>query len=239
MKLYVAIAGLGLLLVAACQGPAPRQDVSEVLPELQAEYRELARTSHIYTVAAEASKVRIYVFRGGTAARLGHNHVLSAPRFEGYVSLPSEQVTDASFELRMPLADLVVDDSTIRAETGGNFSSPRSASDIEGTRRNMLGEKGFDAERYPLVRLRSGAIEGEWPFLTAQVEVTLHGVTRVLPVKLRADRQASRMKISGALTLKQSDFGITPFSALGGLMAVQDEVIVTFDLTAKPARFLP
>lgn len=207
------------------------------MPDLREEYRALAISNHVYRLDPAASRLRVYVYRTGAAAALGHNHVLSAPKLEGYISLSSEQASDARFELRHALEDLVVDDAAVRAESGSGFSSARSTADIEGTRRNMLGERGFDAQRFPMVLLRSKSIEGEWPVLTVQVEVSLHGVTRTLPVMLRVDHAQGGLRVSGVLQLRQSDFEMTPFSALGGLMAVQDEVSVTFDLVANPARF--
>jgi polyisoprenoid-binding protein YceI len=233
MKLPNLLAGLFLMvLLASCQTPAPQTgNVTAALPDLLAEYRELAKSGPVYAVNAAASTVRIYVYRAGAAARLGHNHVLSAPRFEGYVSLPTEQAADARFELRVPLADLTVDPAA-RNDTGGNFAGERSAADIEGTKANMLGARGFQADQFPLVRLRATSIEGDWPMLIAQVEVTLHGVTRTQPVLLKVERSEKQLKASGTLLLKQSDYGVTPFSALGGLMKVQDTVAIAFELSA-------
>ena len=226
-------------ILAACQTTAPQPagtDAGAALPELRAAYAALAARGAVYAVDPSASKVRVYVFRAGAAARLGHNHVLSATHFEGYVSVPTEQAADAGFELRVPLADLGVDDAEARRETGGSFIGERSAGDIAGTRTNMLGDRGLQAGRFPLVRLRSAAIEGDWPVLIAQVEVTLHGVTRTQPVVLLVERSAALLKVSGTLLLRQSDFGVTPFSALGGLMKVQDPVAIAFELSAVPAR---
>ena len=39
-----------------------------------------------------------------------------------------------------------------------------------------------------------------------------------------------RLSVQGALVLKQSDFGIKPFSVFGGILAVQDEIVVEFTL---------
>jgi polyisoprenoid-binding protein YceI len=220
-------------LIAACQTTVPQPTAAApAWPELRAEYQSLVGSGTVYAVDSAASKVRIYTFRAGAAARLGHNHVLSAPRFEGYVLLPSQQAADARFELRVPLDELAVDDPAARAETAGNFAGDRSAADIAGTRANMLGERGLDAARFPQMRLRSVAIEGDWPVLVAQVEVTLHGVSRTQPVMLRVERSAATLKVGGTLVLRQSDFGIVPFSALGGLLSVQDAVAVSFELTA-------
>lgn len=240
MNPRLLLSALLLPLLASCQTPVPQAPATAIdtsMPELRAEYQALAKAGPVYAVDAAASKVRIYVFRAGAAAKLGHNHVLSAPKFDGYVTVPSAQATDAKFELRVPLSELAVDDSLARREAGDSFSGERSADDIDGTRRNMLDDRGFQADRFPLVRLRSLSIEGDWPILVAQVEITLHGVTRTQPLMLKVQRDAAQLQVDGTLILRQSDFGVTPFSAMGGLMKVQDVVAISFRLVAKPATF--
>jgi len=229
----------GLLLLCglvACQTPAPLPvSSSATAGDIAATYAALAASGGTrYRVDAQASSVRIYAFRAGAAKKAGHNHVLSAPRFEGEVYLPGDDPTQARFDLSVPLASLVVDDPTIRSETGGNFASERSASDIEGTRRNLLGAKGLDAEQFPRVQIRSLAVAGDWPVLVVEVAVTLHGVTRNQSLVMQVQHSSTALTASGALVLRQSDFGLTPFSVLGGLLAVQDAVAIRFELHASP-----
>src|SRR5689334_11590672 len=57
--------------------------------DLRAIYSDIGREGgKIFTLAPQESVVRIYAFRAGRAARLGHNHVLSAPQFTGFFYLP-------------------------------------------------------------------------------------------------------------------------------------------------------
>jgi hypothetical protein len=53
-------------------------------------------------------------------------------------------------------------------------------------------------------------------------------------VLLHLRREGPLLRASGEFVLRQSDFGMTPFSVLGGLMAVQDMVGITFDLVGRP-----
>ena len=235
----ILFVSLLLATLAACQTIAPQPvAATSAAPDLHAEYHALAaNNSVVYTIDPAASRVRIYVFRGGKAAKLGHNHVLDAPRFTGYVDLPSDDPTQARFDLQVPLADLTVDDPAQRAETGGNFSGERAPSDIAGTQANMLGTRGLDASQYPLIQFHSAAIAGDWPVLVADIDVTLHGVTRRQSVMLRVQHSASDLQVQGTLVLRQSDFGVTPFSVFGGLLSVQDAVAVEFSLIGRPAPF--
>jgi polyisoprenoid-binding protein YceI len=232
------------LWLCACQAPPAKPDVSATadasiaaatIPDdetLGAEYRRLAATGgKVYVMDPAASALRIYVYRGGLAARSGHNHVISAPRFLAYAHVPGEEPAQARFDLTLPLHDLVVDDPQLRAKIGGNFAGERSESDISGTRRNMLGPRGLDADQYPVVHLKSVSIAGDWPMLLADVTVTLHGVRQVVPVVLHVEHDATSISASGSLFLRQSDFGIQPFSLFGGVLSVQDVVVMDFLLT--------
>lgn len=190
----------------------------------------------MYVIDGARSRLLIYAYRGGAAARLGHNHVLRAARTEGYVHIPATAAAGARFDLRVPLAQLVIDEPELRAATGDAFAGERSPADIAGTQRNMLGPKGLDASRFPDVRVHSTQIAGDWPMLVADIEITLHGVTRAMTVPLTVRHDGTELAVTGALALRQSDFGITAYSALLGLLAVQDAVTIRFELVAHAQR---
>ncbi len=227
------------LLVTSCQTPAPQPAVAAPAPptlsDLRQPYLESgAATGEVYTLDPASSSVRLYVFRGGKAAKAGHNHVLGVSQFEGYVRLDPSQPRDSRFDLRVPVDALKVDEPAWREQTGGSFASARSELDIEGTRRNMLGPKVLDAAQFPTMELHSRAVAGDWPVLIVDVDVTIKGATHVQPVMVRIARTAEGLRASGEFVLRQTDFGMEPFSVLGGLMSVQDEIGVTFDLVGRP-----
>lgn len=233
------------VLLTACQTPAPRSTdraTAEVAAAssdeaLRADYTALAqRGGQLYVIDAARSRLLIYAYRGGAAARLGHNHVLRAAQVDGFVHVTAAAAAGARFDLRVPLAQLVIDEPELRAATGDAFAGERSAADIAGTQHNMLGPDNLDAARFPDVRVHSTAISGDWPALVADIEITLHGVTRAMTVPLTVHRDDTQLRVTGALALRQSDFGITPYSALLGLLAVQDPVTIRFELIARAER---
>lgn len=226
------------LLAASCQVPAPRPavatDAAQALPDLRQPYLDSgAAAGETYTLDPAASTVRLYVFRGGKAAKAGHNHVLGVSQFEGYVRVDPSQPRDSRFDLRVPIDALKVDDPAWREQTGGNFTSARSEADIEGTRRNLLGPKVLDAMQFPNMELHSRAVAGDWPVLVVDVAITIKGATHVQPVMVRLTSAPEGLRASGEFVLRQTDFGMEPFSVLGGLMSVQDEIGVTFDLVGR------
>lgn len=173
-----------------------------------------------------ASSVRIHVFRGGAAARMGHDHVVTVPALQGWVALPEQGLAGARFALGFRLDGMEVDPPALR----GNGLDDEA---VAGTRANMLGEAVLQAANFPLVRIRSLATVGEGPRLAAQAEFDLHGQTRAqwLPLEVRPVSQGLSAK--GSLVLRQTDFGIKPYSILGGLLAVRDELVVDFDLRCR------
>ena len=166
---------------------------------------------------AGGSALRVLVFRGGAAARLGHNHVLHAADL--LVDWPA-----AGPVLRFRLDALVVDPPALRAGLGDAFASAVSDDDRAGTRANLL--KALDGPTYPEVVVRTLQQVGEGPRRAVEAEISLHGVTRRQWFVAEVDGSRAR----GEVVIRQSDFGIQPFTVLGGLLAVQDALVVQFEL---------
>jgi len=161
--------------------------------------------------------LRVLVFRGGTAARLGHNHVLRAADLR--VDWPA-----AGPVLRFRLDALDIDPAPLRAGLGPAFSSAVDDEARAGTRANLL--KALDAAAHPEVVVRTLQQLGEGGRRAVEAEITLHGVTRKQWFVVEVEGQRAR----GEVVIRQSDFGIQPFTVLGGLLAVQDALVVRFQL---------
>jgi polyisoprenoid-binding protein YceI len=68
---------------------------------------------------------------------------------------------------------------------------------------------------------------------TLKVSMTLHGATfdYVVPVELQVE--PDKLVIRGDMTMQHEDFGLTPFSAAGGLLRVADQLELQFMLVAR------
>ncbi len=234
------ISALGPAGLAACGTPRPA-----VLPAAGAE----APPSLLDTLAAQAapaggrlwrvdpkaSTLRIVAFRGGAAPQLGHHHILQASSFQSALWLPSKGLASAQGELRVPLAALQVDDPAWRAAAGGEFNEKPVDDDARaGTLRNLLGPQGLDATAHPEVRLQLLRLTGAAPWWLAEVAVTLAGITRPYRLGLGVQQGADSLRLSGQLVLRQTEHGRQPFSILGGLLAMQDDVLLDFSLLWRP-----
>ena len=176
----------------------------------------------VLRIDSAKSLIAVTVRRGGVLARLGHDHVVASRTVTGTV-VPAQNRADFQFRLDQ----LTVDEAELRRVAG--LEKQPSADAIDGTRTNML-TKVLDAERYPVVSVRAERGAAGEPL---RVAIALHGVTRnyAIPVDLRQDNGV--ITVSGTVDLKQSDFGLVPFSVMGGAMAVQDKMELRFTLVAK------
>ena len=216
-------------LVAAC-APQIRERVPPA-PQLPsgfpaAYYEELAAQGKpVYRIDRGQSLVVIEVRRAGSLERLGHDHVVAARDLGGFAA-PGEGRAD----LYVPLDLLTVDEPDLRVQA--RFDTQPSKSDVAGTRANML-ERVLETEKYPfaLVSARGGAGEA-----TLEVTVTLHGVSRVTRVPAQLRVGDADLSANGSFSFNQSDFGIVPFSILGGTIAVRDRVDLRFSIRARRVR---
>jgi polyisoprenoid-binding protein YceI len=249
-----ALAGvLAALLLSACplRPQAPAAPVAGAPPAAAAE-TPAPHEGTPYDVVADESLLTIRVYRGGALASAGHNHVIASHALSGTVYVPGDLMR-ASFELRFPVAELTIDEAALRErENPADFAADVSESARQGTRRNMLSEALLDAERHPQIVLRAlrlevrgdaareaGAAGGaasvaarEGTALT-RVQTTVRGEVRALtfPVSYRLEGDA--LTASGDATLRQSELGLTPFSAMLGALQVQDEMRVSFRIVAR------
>ncbi|MGH8337238.1 MAG: YceI family protein, partial [Gammaproteobacteria bacterium] len=104
---------------------------------------------------------------------------------------------------------------------------------IQGTYKNMLSPAELDAAEYPDIRIRSVRFVGpDWgPDATVRIEI--HGIQRDMTLPIALEHAGDRLIATGTFEIRQSDFGIKPFSILGGGIQVADTVKVRFHLVAE------
>jgi hypothetical protein len=224
------------LLLAACvwtlSGCAPRR----AEPPPAAVPREVAGAvipagAQSMDINPDRSKVTILVRRAGPLARLGHNHTIVSADESGYVWI-GRDLEGSGFEIRLPVDALVVDDPAARAAAGPDFPGEVPEDARQGTYRNMLRPEVLDAERYPLITVTAKRLSGTWEQPVAAASVTLRGTTRQLQAPVDLRREPKALVAKGAFRIRQSDFGITPFSVGGGAIQVADEVEIAFVVVA-------
>jgi polyisoprenoid-binding protein YceI len=218
------------LLLAACpsavrKAPEPASGLPSIAPP------DLTGAT-LYAVSSSASEVDVMVFRGGTFARLGHNHVLRSKAVTGRVWL-HPQIAKSGLELSFPVQELIVDDPQARRAAGGDFPPEIAQADKDGTRKNMLRAEVLDGERHPKITLRSVRVAGSLAAAKITVRITIKEVSRDLDVPAVVALEGSRLSAAGEFDILQTDFGIKPFSIALGALEVQDRLHVKFRIVAE------
>jgi hypothetical protein len=236
LLLFGATAAAALLSCSATLQPSQAGSAptaaSDDGADLQAIYSDMGRAGgSVFALVPQDSQVRIYAFRAGRAASPGHNHVISAPQFTGFFYLPPSGAANRRSDLVFRLDQLEIDNSGYRSELGAAFSSVLSPEAIQSTREHLLGADDPQADRFPFVRIRSLQISGETPKFAAKAQVQMHGQERDMWIPIDVEGLPERLSVTSSFVLRQSDFGVQPYSLPGGLLSVQDEVVLDFGLT--------
>lgn len=219
-----------LALLAACAQPewVPEDASAPPLPER--EYREAARSgATVYRVDPQQSRVFIRTGRDGPMKAAGHDHVIASADVEGLV-LVSRKPGGSRADLRLPLQQLIVDDPGYREKFGLEPDLPNSA--VEGTTRNMQ-EKVLESNLFPWATASVRVRSMQENRAELDVTVTVHGMSLDYTVPADIDFDSGTLSVSGSMTVQHSDFGLTPFSAAGGLLRVAEDIEIVFEIVAK------
>jgi polyisoprenoid-binding protein YceI len=179
-------------------------------------------------VDVEASRILVHV--GGV--RLGHEHAIEGRVREGALRLGA--ASDAG-KLVFEMSSFVADSDRARQELG--LSGTMSQATQESVTRTMLGERVLDAMRFPTAtytidsatKLEKASPRGLVQYRLAGT-LEWHGVKRPLTFVVEVDTSQDRWRVRGKFPLVQTDFGIKPYSAAFGAVAVADELTVHGDV---------
>ncbi|MGY6554035.1 MAG: YceI family protein [Wenzhouxiangella sp.] len=216
------------LLLAACQAaPQPR-----AIDTTRAAQGDIASwpAGREFIVDTEASDLRIVVESAGRLARFGHPHVLGGPVLSGRVVL-SDDWTASALELSIALENMVLDKPEWRIAEGFPPELPDGA--IEATRENLMSAAVLDVANHPTIQIRSLGLIGPAFQPDLEVRITLRGAQRDLTVPISLHADGDSLIATGRFAFLQSEFGLEPFSALGGALAVSDKLLVRFRIVAR------
>ena len=156
----------------------------------------------------------------GSAARMGHSLIIVVDDWSATVTLA--RGTPRSVRL---IADL----TSLRVESGSGGIKPLSEGDREAIRANAL--SAMHAEQHPTVTFESSSIRAQGAGLAVEGTLTVAGNPRPLAATVELDRSDGQVHALSTVGLIQSEFGVTPYSAMLGQLRVADEVLVELDVT--------
>jgi YceI-like domain len=166
----------------------------------------------IHALGPENGTLLVKTGRTGAAAKAGHNLVLEVTVWQATLEVGDE----TSIVLTVDPTSLRVREGTGGMQALGDDDKASIAETIDD---EVLRRQAID--------FRSTAVQTEGGRLSVQGELTLAGRTGPIEFDLDADGG----KVSGSAVVKQTDWGMTPYSTLFGAVKVVDEVEVVLDAT--------
>jgi polyisoprenoid-binding protein YceI len=183
----------------------------------------LAILAALFTIDGNASVAQAHVGKTGIGSFAGHEHTVVAGSLQGEVQFDPQKIEASTVDLIVVARSLTVSE---KGEPEG---------DAPKVQERMRGPEVLDVSRFATIHFGSTSVKpGVWE-LKVTGEFSLHGMSKVFEVPVRIERQKDdSMLCEGQLKVNQTDFGIEPTSAAGGLVKVENEVGLTFRIVARP-----
>ncbi|MER3427337.1 MAG: hypothetical protein C4334_04415 [Pyrinomonas sp.] len=179
-----------------------------------------------YVFDATESRLTVKLAAAGLLSSFGHSPTLAVRKFAGEARFDPAHPERAWLRVRIRADSLEVVEGT----------NDRDRAEIERRTR----EEVLKAELHPEIIFASERIAVEKIFeghYAARIigDLTLCGVTRPCEIEARVLASESMLRASGEFSLRQSEFGIGPVTALGGAIKLKDELKLSFDIVARRA----
>lgn len=224
-----------LALLCACQPqPQSRPDQPAVSASAAAwperPYPGFSQSEQmVFRLDPAFTPIDIVVRRDGPLARFGHDHVVTVQDPEGFLLLDTVGPGSRA-DLRFRPDLLTVDAKEARARY--DLDTQPDAAAIDGTRKNLLTEV-LDAEAWPWAAVALEDFVHHGDHYSAMVTLRINGVESSARQPFHLRRDGTRVMVDGSLTVRQTQLGIEPFSALGGGLRVADPMEIHFHLEAS------
>jgi polyisoprenoid-binding protein YceI len=181
-------------------------------------------TTFRYLIDGKKSRFTIRAFAGGMLSAFGHNPTITVPELQGEARITSPSLEDATLRIVIQSASLVVTDDI----------SAKDRQEIE----HRMRDEVLESDGYPEIVYECSHVSplqqmgGGLYVVSMNGELSLHGITRSLPVQARLTLKGDTLRAGGEFSIRQSDYEIRPVSAAGGTVKLKDEIKLSFDITA-------
>jgi polyisoprenoid-binding protein YceI len=177
-----------------------------------------------FAIDPDASRFTVQAFATGLLSSFGHNPTIGIRDFDGEIECDPDTYENARLRLNLRTRSMDVLDEMKR-------------DDRQKLEQEMY-EKVLEIDRFPAAIFDSREITVQKlgdDLLMAHVrgELQFHGTSHELTFDGRVTRIGTMLRISGQFSLKQSDYGIKPFSFAGGALKLKDELKFNFELVAR------
>jgi polyisoprenoid-binding protein YceI len=168
-----------------------------------------------YTLGPEDGVLSVRTARTGAVAKAGHDLLIHVTEWSATLDTGDD-----------PFLSVDVDASSLRVREGTGGVKPLDEDDLANIETTIDDEVLLRRD----VRFRSTRVAVQGERLALEGDVTLVGTTRPIAFELALDGG----RVRGEVVVRQTEWGMKPYTALFGALKVADEVRVGID-AALPA----
>jgi polyisoprenoid-binding protein YceI len=179
-----------------------------------------------YTIVPSESSFWVFVGKAGLFSAFAHNHEIGVKSFSGRVVVPEAGAAGGSLEIEVDAPSLAVLDKEPSEEDKKKIFDSMHNEVLESAKHQKITFKSVSVSD-----VKQTGNDG-YSFVI-NGDLTLRGVTKRIAVPVAATITPQQLRATGKYTLKQTDYGIKPYSAAGGTIKVKNEVVVNFNIVAK------
>ncbi|MDF1665085.1 MAG: YceI family protein [Planctomycetota bacterium] len=169
----------------------------------------------------DKSEFKIYVWKAGIASGFAHDHIMSVEDFKGQVVYDEKDPSKSNVFIRVEAKSLKVLDPKVKA------------ADKRKIKKSMDSDEVLNVKKYPKITFKSTKVEvkkAAGNVLKVTGKMSLCGQTKTISFPVKIERKGGKLVASGAFKLRQTEFGMKPYSALLGAIKVKDLVDVKFTI---------
>jgi polyisoprenoid-binding protein YceI len=173
-----------------------------------------------YSLSPE-SRLDVVTDKAGLLGAFGHDHRIRARSFSGTIVYDSTDVAASRVEITVQCQSLDV--------------LPIGADRRDGPRvEEAMREQVLHVDRWPTITFRSRSVTPIGDRLRVTGDLTLAGQTHPVTADMKVQAGQRALVATGAFSIKQTDWGIEPYSGALGTIKVADEVTFELQIVGVP-----
>lgn len=193
--------------------------------DLSAQRAKRKDKTRIYTIDLSQSRVTATLTQEGFIARRYPTHRVEVKNFTGKIEAPERDETRIAVE--------------VEAETKSLTNADEGMTEFERREfHNVLNNSVLESDKFPMIKFVSVSVSdarksGETLSLTLNGDLTMRDATKRVSFPVTVTISKDQLRATGDAELKQTDFGIKPYSGKLGMIRIGDEVKISFAIVAK------
>ncbi|HZF38532.1 MAG TPA: YceI family protein [Blastocatellia bacterium] len=193
--------------------------------DLSAQRAKRKDKTRVYTIDLSRSRVTATLTQEGFIARRYPTHRVEVKNFGGKIEVSERNETRIAVEVEAEAKSLTNADEGMTEFERREFH-------------NVLNNLVLESDKFPKIKFVSVSISdarksGETRIFTLNGDLTLRDATKRVSFPVTVTISKDQLRASGEAELKQSDFGIKPYSGKLGMIKIGDDVKINFEIVAK------